>query len=84
MMSHICPVVPPPQGIGQRSKVVVLPTSEMKTAWLRMQGDEGDAGEGVPAAAALCYPGEVQQEQAVHGQAAEDVSDGTSRQDCHR
>jgi hypothetical protein len=56
----------------------------MKTAWLRMQGDEGDAGEGVPAAAALCYPGEVQQEQAVHGQAAEDVSDGTSRQDCHR
>ncbi len=49
-----------------------------------MQGDEGDAGEGFPAAAALRYPGEVQQEQAVHGQAAEDVSDGTSRQDCHR
>ncbi len=56
----------------------------MKMEWLRMQGDERDAREGLAAAAALRYPGEVQQEQAVHGQAPEDVSDGTSRQDCHR
>ena len=48
------------------------------------QGDEGDAGEEVWAAAALRHPGKVQQEQAVHGQAPEDVPDGPPRQDRHR